>query len=141
MFIEYDCNYIVIDTKGVGNVIFDILTVETEDRELNVTYPAWTVCKDRLLQISSDGVMNDKIERTMSDNALEIIIPFAGTAEINSQMHYALRQSLKDNTISFLKDEGEMMAKIEDNDPNFMIKTSDESRNKTSFYSNKIYDK
>ena len=77
----------------VGNVIFDLLTIPTEDTEYGITYPAWTVCKDKRLQISSDNVINDKIQRTLTSDAQEVIIPIAGTAEINSNMHLSLQKA------------------------------------------------
>ena len=110
----------------VGQGVYDLLTVETEDTEYGKIYPAWTVCRDRELQISSDNVMNDKIQRTISTEAEEILIPYAGTSELNSQMHLLLRKVLKDNNISFLKDESEMRAIIEDTDPTFMTKSAEE---------------
>lgn len=91
----------------IGNVIFDMLTVPTEDTELGVIYPAWTVCNDKKLQISSDTVINDKINRTITQNAEEVIIPIAGTSEINSNMHLTLQTSLKNKNIHLLIDDDE----------------------------------
>ena len=125
-FYEYKASYCIQDTKGVGQGVYDLLTVETEDTEYGKIYPAWTVCRDRELQISSDNVMNDKIQRTISTEAEEILIPYAGTSELNSQMHLLLRKVLRDNNISFLKDESEMRAIIEDTDPTFITKSAEE---------------
>ena len=96
-----------MDSKGIGNVIFDMLTIPTEDEELGVIYPAWTVCNDKKLQISSDTVINDKINRTITSNAEEVIIPIAGNAEINSNMHLTLQTSLKNKEIHLLIDDDE----------------------------------
>lgn len=109
----------------VGQGIFDALTVDTEDFEYGTIYPAWTVNIDKDLQISSDNVIADKIQRTLSQNAQEVIIPYAGTSELNSQMHLALRKALKDKIISFLKDDSEMKVKFEDEDPTFVTKSSE----------------
>lgn len=107
LFYEYKCEYYVMDSKGIGNVIFDMLTVPTEDTELGIIYPAWTVCNDKKLQISSDTVINDKISRTITQNAEEVIIPIAGTSEINSNMHLTLQTSLKNKSIHLLIDDDE----------------------------------
>ena len=125
-FYEYKSTYLMMDVKGVGQGVYDLMTVETEDPEYNMTYPAWTVCVDKDLQISSDTVMNDKIQRTISSDAKEVIIPYAGTSDLNSQMHLALRKALKDENISLLKDDSEMKVKIEDSDPKFVLKSSEE---------------
>ena len=125
-FYEYKADYFMLDTKGVGNTIFDLLTVETYDNETGEIYPAWTVCKDKALQITSDTVMTDKVTRTLDSNAVEVVIPYAGTSELNSQMHLLLRKTLRDEKIDLLKDDGEMKAIIEEKDPKFILKSSEE---------------
>ena len=64
LFYEYHSSYFVMDSRGVGYGMYDILTVETYDNEYGVTYPAWGVNTDKQLQLSSDTVVNDKIIRT-----------------------------------------------------------------------------
>ena len=123
LFYEYKSSYFVMDSKGIGNVIFDMLTVETIDEEYGITYPAWTICKDRNLQISSENVLNDKITRTISNDVREVIIPIAGTPDINSSMHYSMRKSLKDKEIKFLKDDTDMEARFLDKYPRWMLNT------------------
>lgn len=125
-FYDYKATYIIQDTKGVGQSVYDLLTTETYDTDYGVTYPAWTVCLDKDLQISSDTVINDKLQRTISNNAEEVIIPYAGTSELNSQLHLLLRKVLRDKKIDFLKDDGEMQYKIEELDPTFITKSSEE---------------
>ena len=125
-FYEYKATYFMQDTKGIGNTIFDLLTVETYDNETGEIYPAWTVCKDKALQITSDTVMTDKVIRTLDSNAVEVVIPYAGTSELNSQMHLLLRKTLRDEKIDLLKDDGEMKAIIEEKDPKFILKSSEE---------------
>lgn len=125
LFYDYKCTYFVMDATGLGNVFFDLLTTETYDNERDITYPAWTVCRDKILQISSDRVMNDKINRTMDSNAEEVIIPINGTSEINSDMHLAMRKNLKDNIISFLKDDSEMELLFQEKDSKWILKPSE----------------
>lgn len=117
LFYEYKCSYYVMDSKGIGNVLFDLLTIPTEDLEYGITYPAWTVCKDKRLQISSDNVINDKIQRTLTNDAQEVIIPIAGTSEINSNMHLSLQKALKDRKIQFLQDDAEIEYKVQTDNP------------------------
>lgn len=110
----------------IGNVIFDMLTVETEDKEYGEIYPAWTVCRDRLLQVSSDNVLSDKVNRTITNDAENVVIPIAGTPEINSQMHLSMRKTLKDGTMEFLKDDTDMDAILTDRDDNWLLKTPEQ---------------
>lgn len=125
LFYEYKCQYYVMDSKGIGNVIFDYLTIPTEDDELGITYPAWTVCNDKKLQISSDTVINDKIYRTITPNAEEVIIPIAGTSEINSNMHLTLQTSLRNKDIHLLIDDDEFEYKESTDNPRWNILTSE----------------
>lgn len=126
LFYEYKCSYFVMDSKGVGNVIYDMLTAETYDEERNVTYPAWTVCTDKKLQISSDTVINDKINRTMNSEAKPVIIPIAGTGEINTAMHLSARKSLKDGNVDLLKDDAEMEIKLSEKNKKWVLLSSEE---------------
>lgn len=126
LFYEYKCSYYVMDSSGVGNVIFDLLTTETVDEERGTIYPAWTVCKDKKLQISSDTVVNDKIQRTLSSNAEEVIIPITGTTEINSNMHLSMQKALKDKNIQMLIDDSEVEYKVQTDNPKWVTLSSEE---------------
>ena len=125
LFYEYKCQYYVMDSKGIGNVIFDMLTVPTEDTELGIIYPAWTVYNDKKLQISSDAVVNDKINRTITSDAEEVIIPIAGNAEINSNMHLTLQTTLKNKEIHLLIDDDEFEYKESVNNKKWNMLTSE----------------
>lgn len=126
LFYEYKCSYFVIDTRGVGATLWDLFTVETFDEEFGITYPAWTVNTDKELQISSDNVINDKLARAMSTNAKEVMIPIVATAEMNSIMHLSIRKALKDGDLQLLIDDFDKKAKLEDKDPMFILKSSEE---------------
>lgn len=126
LFYDYDCEYCVIDSKGIGNTIFDALTVETYDEETGNTYPAWTVVEDSFLQISSNAVIDDKIKRTIDKDAKRVVIPIAGTLEINSSVHLAMRKNLNDHIIEFLKDDNEMELILAKKDKEWFFKTSEE---------------
>lgn len=126
LFYEYHAHYFVQDSKGIGNTIFDMLTIETFDNQFGITYPAWTTNTNKELQISSDTVISDKVERTMSNNAKDVIIPFAGTAELNSSMHLITRKTLKDGNVGLLIDDYNKKAQLEDKDPTFIMKSAEE---------------
>jgi len=125
LFYDYRCKYIVIDTKTIGSAIYDYLTIETVDEERKITYPAWTACTDKLLQVSSDDVVRDKIIRTISNNAEAVVIPIAGTGNINTQMHLSVRKTLKDGMIDLLEDDSEMELIFADKDKNWEMYSSE----------------
>ena len=124
-FYDYKCSYFIFDSTGIGNVCYDILTQETEDKERGVTYPAWTVCRDNELQIVSDTVQNDKIQRTINDNAEEVMIPIVGEAKLNTTLHLSLRRNLKEGTIKFLIDDDDAKINFE-NDPYWVTYESED---------------
>lgn len=126
LFYDYKCDYYVMDSKGIGNVFFDILTVPTWDEERGVEYPAWSVCNDKKLQISSDTVINDKKARTVSDKTEEVIVPIAGTPEINSNMHLTLQKTLKNRKINLLQDNQEYEYSKQEDDPKWVTYSSQE---------------
>lgn len=109
----------------IGNVIFDLLTQETYDDQINKTYPAWTVNSDSMLQIVSSAVQNDKIQRTISDKAEEVIVPIVGTASLNTEMHLALRKNLRENKIKFLIDDADAQSYLEKQDKLWVTKSSE----------------
>lgn len=126
LFYDFKCDYFVIDSRGVGATLWDLFTVETFDPMMNVTYPAWTVNVDGQLQISSDTVIKDKVERAMTKDAKEVMIPFVGTSELNSIGHLALRKTLKDHEINLLIDDHDKRAKLEEKDITFITKDAEE---------------
>ena len=130
LFYEYHAMYFEMDSRGVGYSLFDLLTVETFDNDINKTYPAWGVCNDKLLQISSDTVIQDRIIRTASNETEDVIIPFVATAEINNQMHLGFRKALKDKMIDLLVDDSDASAKFENDDPYWVTKSSEYRANK-----------
>lgn len=107
-------------------MFFDMLTVETYDQERDVTYPAWTVNTDKILQISSNAVIEDKITRTTTENAEAVIIPIAGTADINTALHLSARKALKDGTIDLLKDDSDMELVFPEKDKKWILLSSEE---------------
>lgn len=125
-FYEYKASYFIMDCNGVGLPIYDLLTVETVDVEVGAVYPAWSVCEDKSLQIASDKVVNDRIQRTISTDIESVIIPFVGTTEINSQMHLLMRKNLKDGKINLLIDDAEAQVTKEDKNPSFVLKSPEE---------------
>lgn len=125
LFYDYKCSYVIPDTKGVGLSVYDMLTMETYDEEMGVTYPAWNVCLDKKLQISSDTVIQDKIDRQMKVGQ-EVVVPYAGTLDLNSQMHFALRTAIREENIDFLIATEDKRIEFEDKDDKWLLKSAEE---------------
>lgn len=144
LFYEYHATYFEMDSRGVGYGLHDLLTVETIDDELpsgiykgttddgngRMVYPAWGVCQDKRLQISSDTVINDRVNRIVSNNTQDVIIPFVATAEINNQMHIGFRKALRDGQIRLLIDDSDATAMFENADSRWVTRSAEYKANK-----------
>jgi hypothetical protein len=104
LFYQFKCDYCIIDLKGIGNAIYDILTTPIEDNDFNENYSAWTITNEKELLFVSNSVIEDKKTRTLYDNAENVIVPYVGTLESNSLMHIGVKQALKNKDIMFLID-------------------------------------
>ena len=62
----------------------------------------------------------------MTKGAKEVVIPYAGTSELNSNGHLALRKALKDGEISLLIDDYDKKAELEKQDINYFTKEAEE---------------
>lgn len=84
LYEDFECDYIVMDTNGVGNGVFDYLVADMVDPDSGEMYPALT-CKN-------NDEMASKYKGT-SKNPVKAIYSVKATGELNSI--YA--QQLKDN--------------------------------------------
>lgn len=94
LFDDFDCDYIVVDTNGVGIAVFDNLVIEQVDDERNVVYPAWSCIND------------DKMaDRCKDPEAEKIIYSVKATAKFNSDAAVYLRDCIKRGKIRLLINE------------------------------------
>lgn len=84
LFEDFDCDYIIVDTNGVGIGVFDNLVIEQVDDERNTVYPAWSCIND------------DKMaERCKDPEAEKVIYSIKATAKFNSDAAVYLRDCIK----------------------------------------------
>ena len=84
LYEDFECDYIVMDTNGVGNGCYDYLVSDIVDPDTGEIYPALT-CKN-------DEIMASKYQGS-SKNPPKVIYSIKATAEFNS----VCAQQLKDN--------------------------------------------
>lgn len=125
-FYEYKAHYLALDFRGVGLTLGDTLGQETYDNEYGIMYPPIRVTRDRSISMCSDAVLDEKIQREITQDGEEVVIPIVATSQSNHDMHLAFRKALKDGTIMFLKDDNDIKAKLEDSDPYFIMKSAEE---------------
>ena len=96
LFEEFDCDYIVIDSAGVGLSVFDSLVTNLYDKERNVAYPAFSCIND-----------TEMAKRCMEEDAPKVIYSIKASAQINNDMHVYTLDALKRGKLRLLIDENE----------------------------------
>lgn len=94
LFEDYDCDYLVLDTKGLGLGVSDALMADIYDQESGTTYGALSCCN------------NDELaKRCLVPDAPKVIWSVQGTQEFNSQCALGLREALKQGSVRLLTSE------------------------------------
>lgn len=90
-FAEYDCDYLVIDAKGLGLPIVDLLMKDMVDPQFGASYCALSCCN------------NDEIAaRCASSNAPKAIWAIMGSSKFNSECALGLRTAFRQGAIRLL---------------------------------------
>lgn len=94
MFDEYQCDYLVLDTNGVGLGLYDLLTKDILDPDTGEVYPAISCC--------NDPVMADRCSNRSAD---KVIWSIKANAALNSECAFLLREGFKSGKIRLLANE------------------------------------
>lgn len=98
LFEQMDCDYIVIDTQGVGVGVFDNLVKDMSDDVTGEFYPALTCINDSEMAAHYKGT---------STNPAKVIYSVKASTKWNSQCAYALRDCIRRGKMRLLLDEEE----------------------------------
>lgn len=90
----YDCDYIVLDCKGVGLGVFDALVRDITDPVSGEIYPALSCCNNA-----------DLAARCADKNADKAIWAIQGSAKLNSDIALALREGFRTGRVRLLSTE------------------------------------
>lgn len=91
LFDEYDCDYIVLDCRGVGMGVYDALVRDITDPETGEIYPALSCCNDPELA-----------SRCQSKDARKAIWAIQASAKFNSDCAFLLREGFRTGRIGLL---------------------------------------
>lgn len=96
LFADFECDYLVLDTRGLGIGVCDALMADIYDVGTGTTYNALSCCN------------NDELEKRCTDpNAPKVIWSVQGSPEFNSQCALGLREALKQGQVKLLISEFE----------------------------------
>ena len=91
LFDEFDCDYLVIDVKGLGIGVVDALMGDIYDASSGITYTALSCCNDDTIA-----------QRCAIADAPKKIWAVQGSPEFNSQCALALREEFKQGRLHLL---------------------------------------
>ncbi len=94
LYEEYDCDYIVLDVKGVGLGVYDVLARDITDPESGEVYPALSCYNNP-----------DMAARCIDKNAKKAIWAINATAKFNSDCALSLREAFRSGKIRLLNTE------------------------------------
>lgn len=94
LYDEFMCDYIVLDTNGLGLGVFDCLAREIVDPETGEIYPALSCCNDKTMA-----------DRCTVQNADKVIWSIKASAAMNSECAYLLREGFRSGKIRLLVSE------------------------------------
>lgn len=94
LFDEYSCDYIVLDTNGIGLGVYDCLARDIVDTETGEVYPALSCCNNQ-----------EMASRCTSPGAEKVIWSIKATSQFNSDCAFLLREAFRSGRIRLLCDE------------------------------------
>lgn len=116
LFWDYEADYIVLDIRSGGEVMYNDLTKQYDhpERPGDSWNPhGFTTLFDPKLHVVSEKKIEDLRSRTVDPQAIPCIIPIVGTPELNSTMWQTLHATMRDGFIRFLIDDIEYRQSME----------------------------
>lgn len=96
LFNEYQCDYIVQDTAGIGLGVYDALASDIIDPDTGEIYPALSCCNNQ-----------EMADRCTVPGADKVIWAIKANAQFNSDAAFLLREGFRSGRIRLLVDEFE----------------------------------
>lgn len=96
LYDEYSCDYIVLDTNGIGLGCFDTLSRDIVDPETGEIYPALSCCNNQ-----------EMASRCTVQNAPKVIWSIKASAQFNSDCAFLLREGFRSGRVRLLDNEFE----------------------------------
>lgn len=91
LYDEFQCDYIVLDTNGVGLGVYDALVRDISDPDTGEVYPALSCCNDPAMA-----------ERCTTLGAEKVIWSMKATPKVNSECAVLLREGFRSGKIRLL---------------------------------------
>ena len=123
MFEDFQADFVVIDTNGVGLGVYDLLVREQVDEDRNTVYKAWNCVNDPKMA-----------ERCNDPDAPKIIYSIKATSQFNSDAAVLLRDCLKRNKLRLLISEIDAVEILMNNRQYNKMSAEDQMMFQTPYY-------
>lgn len=94
LYDEFDCDYIVLDTNGIGLGVYDCLARDISDPDTGELYPALSCCNDKTMA-----------DRCTVMGAEKVIWSVKASAQMNSDCAFLLREGFRSGKVRLLMTE------------------------------------
>lgn len=113
---DYNADYIVMDLRNGGEVLYNNLTnlYEHPERGNSWNPHGFTVANEGEIHVVQDAKLSDLRSRSIDKEAIPAIVPIIGTSDLNSMMWMDLQLRLRNKEIRFLVDEMEYQQILEE---------------------------
>ena len=136
MFWDYQADYIVLDLRNGGEVMYNDLTkprVHPQRSSETWNEHGFTISIKNEYQTVSQAKLDDLKLRTIDDQPIPCIIPMVGTSELNSNMWLDLQKQLRDEKIDLLIEDIEFEQEIETSKEYFKLTDEEKFRFKLPY--------
>ena len=136
MFWDYQADYIVLDLRNGGEVMYNDLTkpkIHPERSSEMWNEHGFTISIKNEYQTVSQAKLDDLKLRTIDDQAIPCIIPMVGTSELNSNMWLDLQKQLRDEKIDLLIEDIEFEQEVESSKEYFKLTDEEKFRFKLPY--------
>lgn len=96
LFYDYECDFLALDTNGVGLGVYDQLVIPLSDKERGIEYDPWSCANDQ-----------DMADRCDYDDAPKIIYSIKASSKLNSDIAINFRDCLRRKKIKLLVSEND----------------------------------
>ena len=131
MFWDYQADYIVMDLRNGGEVMYNDLTkprkhIQRSENDWNEH--GFTIALENSYHTVTQQKLDDLKSRTIDSQAIPCIIPMQGTPELNSNMWLDLQRKLRDEEIDLLIEDIEFEQKFEETKEYFSFTDEEKMR-------------
>lgn len=88
LFMDFDSDYMIIDTNGVGNTVWNHIQKPTYNNERDEWYDAYTCFNE-----------DNTVDKSMAKNSLEVVYSMKAYGDVNSKIAISLRNAFVNKSI------------------------------------------